>query len=405
MAKALALGLVLAGALLGPVMTPHASARRGSEESSPLPADDLSRVPREVRRALLEARQLRQEGEYAKAAGVLQAWLQQHPDQDHHLLRFQIASNLSSAGRPEEALVHYQAAVALEPRHAPSWLNLGAVAYDCGRYDLAGEAFANGYKHSPSKSPEILYYAAAAFLVGGNPARAARLLADLTSGSHGQPKLDWYQALVSAYLKLDRTAEAAEALDGMLELCGEDPAAWFLAYQVAAGSGDWRRAAVALTVVGYLRPLSRQELLQLGDLCVAIDAPAWGCAHYEQVLADSGSTADYERLSSAYLAAHDPERALHVLRRGLEQQPSARLWSLLGDLQYMEGHYEESYQAFCEGADLAGTDGRAYLMMGYCLLELRRTEEAVTCLKQAATFPSQEEKAREMLKRAQLPRP
>jgi tetratricopeptide (TPR) repeat protein len=186
----------------------------------------------------------------------------------------------------------------------------------------------------------------------------------------------------------------------MLERFSSDPHAWMLAFRLAASNGDHRQAAIALTITSYLRPLTREEQLQLGDLYAAINVPAQAGALYEQALHEGGTLQEMERLASAYIAARDTEAALRTLERAIEQQPSVRLYSLLGDMYYMEENYALAYQAYQQCSELDPGQGRAILMMGYCALEMGRFEEAVSQLELAADFPELEQTAKSLLKRA-----
>ena len=151
------------------------------------------------------------------------------------------------------------------------------------------------------------------------------LLARLTSGRYGRPPLDWYRALLSCCLELERTDRARAAVDALLADHPSDAEAWRLAGQAALAREDYRSGAVALTVAGYLEPPSRAQSLQLGDLYHALSAPARACRHYEAALADSATAAELEKLATAYLAAHEalaaaePDRSRphleHVLKR------------------------------------------------------------------------------------------
>ncbi len=393
-------GLIVVQALAGTAWAQHEEGGKAPSFST----TDLAQIPGKVRRVLFQAQQRREAGESGEAVALLRTYLSKHPEEDHPLLRFYLASDLTLIGKQREALAQLQAAVDMDPTFAHAWLSLGEVAYDLCQYGLAGKAFANGYEYSPARHPGVLYYAAVSFLQAQEFDRALQLLTDLVSGNHGEPELDWYRALVSTCLDLNRTEQASRVADDMLRVHGDNPTAWKIVYQFAAAQGDYRRAAVALTVVGYLRPLRREELSQLGDLYVLIDVPVQACRYYEQARPDSSSPRDYERLSSAYIAAHDAERALHTLERALERKPTTRLWSLLADLYYMQEDYEESYRAFRECARLDTTRARAHLMMGYCALELGWVEEATQHLERSAAFPELEEVSRELLNRAKAAR-
>jgi tetratricopeptide (TPR) repeat protein len=399
--SAAALLWILVPTIPGPPTTTAGTTHDQPAQSSAERLETVSDLPRKARLALFNAQGKRNEGDFSAAAAILNDFLAQQPDQDHFLVRYHLAHSLHQAGRPDEAVTHYQAAVRLENRFAQGWLNLGELAYELGQFDLAAEALVNGFEHSPSSPPKVLYYAAVAHLQDGNPTRAAPLLEDLVSGTWGEPELDWFRALISACIELEDPRRGQRAVAGMLQSYDTNPEAWYLAFQFAAASGDYRQATVALTVTSYLRPLTRSELLQLGDLYSAVGVPAQACGYYEQALAQGGTTPEFERLASAYLASYDSEAALQTLTQAIEKEPSVRLWSLLGDLYYMEKDYEKSYQAFEQCTVLDAKQGRAYLMMGYCALELGRKEDALAQLVRAATFTEYEERAGQLLERVQ----
>jgi Flp pilus assembly protein TadD len=65
----------------------------------------------------------------------------------------------------------------------------------------------------------------------------------------------------------------------------------------------------------------------------------------------------------------------------------------------MEKNFEEAYRAYRKCTELDSTQGRAFLMMAYCALELGRKEDAKTHLELASGFAEHEGKAREILQR------
>lgn len=316
-------------------------------------------------------------------------------------MRFHLGVSLDQAEQKEEALVQYQEAVRMEPRFAQGWLNLAELAYNLEKYGIAGESFYQGFQHQDTDPPNIdlLYYAAACHILAQEHVRASDILEDLVSGKYGSPELEWYRALIAATIDMEDQERGQRAIESLLADFPGNPEAWYLAFQYAANYNDYRKAAVALTITGYLRPLSRAESLALGDVYTAIGVPAAASKYYKQALIEEGTADEYERLASAYLASYQSAEALLALRKALEKEPTVRLWSLLGDQHYVDENYEESYQAYQKCTDLDPSYGRAYLMMGYCALELERYGNAVELLEKAAEYPEQEETAIALLKR------
>lgn len=361
------------------------------------PIETIAAVPAKGRLALVKAAEARKTGEYGRAVAILQDIVENHPRLDHYLVRFSLGSSLALAGRDADAVPQFRAAVEMEPRHADSWLGLGQAAYAAEAYAVAGEALEQGYRRGSDPQVDILYYAGASWLMAKRPDEAARILTELTSGRHGRPKLDWFRALVAAAVDKEDRALGDRAVADMLKVYPDSPEAWQLAFQHAAANDDLRRAAVSLTVKSFLTTLSETELIQLGDLYRVIDVPVKAADFYTSALGEEPAPEDYERLASAYLAAHDGDEAERVLTDALARSPSLRLWALLGDLKYMEEDYAGAYRAYDACRELDADYGRVWLMMGYCAMELENLADARRHLEQAASYEDQADSARNLL--------
>jgi Flp pilus assembly protein TadD len=147
--------------------------------------------------------------------------------------------------------------------------------------------------------------------------------------------------------------------------------------------------------------LKRQEQLQLGDLYAAVEAPAAAAGYYAAATKDTASASEIEREASAYLASYQSEQALRVLEAGIKREPTFRLWSLLGDLHVMQSRYAEAGGAFAECIRLNPEEPRPHLMLGYCLLEQSRPEDAMAPLLEAAQSEEYAERAQLLIRRAQ----
>jgi predicted Zn-dependent protease len=369
------------------------------------PLGSVETLSRDAKLALFEAQQQLEGGNNEKAVEILGKYVRDHAKKDDsYLMRYHYASMLVQVDRREEALAEYERVVALEPRYDAGWLGLGETAYGLGQYQRAAEALKKGFQTAVEKRPDVLYYSAAAQLLAGDAAGAVPVLEELTSGQHGEPKFEWYRGLVSACLQASDPQSGKKAVDAMLGRFGSNADAWYLAFQFAASTSDYHQAAVALTVVGYLRPLTRQEQLQLGDLYAAVEAPAAAAGYYSAATQDTASAGEIERVASAYLASYQSEEALKVLEQGLQDEPTFRLWSLLGDLHVMENRYDQAEAAFQECVRLNSDEPRPHLMLAYCMLELNRPDDALTHLTIAAADSEWAERAQMLIRRAQIMR-
>jgi cytochrome c-type biogenesis protein CcmH/NrfG len=372
---------------------------RAAADDKKDPIDTIEDVPRRQRLALFKAQERKSKDDFEGAARVLGDYVKDN-DEVHFLVHYNYGNTLLAVDRPEEALVQYRAAVAQEPRFWQGWLNLGETAYNLGHYTDAAEAIMNGYRRSPERNPRLLYFAAAAYLMAEMPEKAEPLLEELVYADRKEPKLDWYRALIMAVIELENADAGHRAVDRMLEVFPSDPEAWKLAFQFAASVHDYRRAAIAMTVKGYLEPLERDEMMMLGSLYTAIELPWTASSYYEEGIKVEAGPEDFERLASVYMAAREPEKALETLERALKKEPTPKLWSLLGDLYYMDEDYGKAYKAYSSCYELDQESGRSLLMMGFCALELGRPEEAAVHLEKAVDFPDYSSNASALLRRA-----
>ncbi len=359
--------------------------------------DDISDVPADARLALYTAQQYREEGDPESAVNTLLELLEGRSELDHFLVRFHLAVSWNRRGDLEEALTAYQRSVEMEPLFAQGWLNLGELAYNMGLYDVAAEALLTGYEVSEWKEPNVLFFSAAALLMDGRAAGAVPVLERLVGEAEERAKLEWHRALIMAHLELEDRENGTTAVERMLSQYAEDPDAWRLAFRYYASSNQYEDAAVPLTVAGYLRPLTRDEKLTLGDLYLAIGVPVRAGDYYGAAVADSGSVPELERLASAHLAAYEYDEAFDALDRALRMEPTPRLWSLLGDLHFMQKNYQEAYDAYSSCVETDPGYERAYLMMGYCAMQLEHTGNALAALEKAAEFPDQAARANQLI--------
>ena len=360
-----------------------------------------------AKKALFRARSRQDEGDFHGAAQVMSEFLDGNPEREHPLLLFNLALSHFALEQNSLAYEDLSQAVIIEPRYGRAWLRLGEAAYNLEKFAEAGEAFANAYDLTPEHTPEILYYAGVSLLTGEKAERALTVLEKLLEEHRVGAELDWYQAVISAGGAAGQAGRVAPLLENLLADNASEPRAWELAYQFAAGREDYRAAAVYLTITGYLQPLSHDETIQLGDLYAVISVPLQAARYYEKAMAmpgasesvEAGRAEDFERLASAWLGAHDHARARAALQTAIGEKETVGLWSLLGDLEYMDEDFEAALKAFNRACDLDQDFGRGWLMMGYCAIELDRQGEARRYLNKAAGYPGQEASARSLLGR------
>lgn len=315
-----------------------------------------------VQKVVYEARQLMEKKEYLKAKEYLENFIEENPQQRHYLVEFTLGNVLAMTGKNKEALLHYRDAVNLYPAFAAAWQNMGKLYFDLKQYDEAGDCFLQGHELNAEKDPDLLYYAAISYIMGENEKKAFNMVQGLLNKNQNDPR--WWKLLAKFHLE----------------------------------QNDYKNGLVALTVQSYLTAPDLQDYMLLADLSSAVGVPSKAAEYYQKALILENSPVNYEKLASAYIAAHKPRKAQEVLSRALEKKPTSKLWFMMGQVLYEDEEFDKAYKAFNQSVQADPKGGEAHLMMGYCALQMDRNDAARTAFQKAARFPKACEAAQQWLK-------
>ncbi len=353
-----------------------------------------------VQKVVYEAQQLMEKKDYLKAEECLKEYIQEYPQKPHYLVEFTLGNVLALTGKNTEALSHYKTSAHLYPEYAPTWQNMGKVCFDLKRYEQAGDYLLKAYQMDKKSDLSSLYNVAVTYIMAKKERKALPHLEYLSSGDAGIPKTEWLEALLKVCMDLQLKEKAFQVIHRLLEKNGSDPRWWKILAQFHLQQSDYKAAVAALTVHSYLTCLKKQDIMFLGDLYNAVGVPLKAAAYYEEALnsINNNNPAIFEKLASAYIAAHRTAKAIEVLDRALEKKPTSGLWFMMGQVLYEQGNFDKAYNAFNQSARLNCKNGRAYLMMGYCALQMDKKEAARTAFQKATRFPKQRKVAKELLK-------
>ena len=355
-----------------------------------------------IQKVVYEAQQLMEKKDYSKAQGCLKKFIEKHPEKPHYLVEFTLANVLALADKNRDALPHHRAAADLYPAFTAAWQNMGKIHFDLKQYDEAGSCLLKAYELNEKKDSAMLYYAAVSYIMAKKGRKALPHLERLASGEAGDPKTEWLEALLKVCMDLKLKEKGFAVIHRLIDENGDDPRWWKILAQFYLQESDYKPAVAALTVHSYLTSLKKRDIMLLGDLNNAIGVPLKAAEYYEKALNLSNRVGDYEKLASAYIGAHRPAKAIEVLDRALEKKPTSGLWFTMGQVLYEQGNFDKAYNAFNQSARLDRTSGRAYLMMGYCALQMDKKKTARSAFQKATRFPKQRKIARELLKQVSL---
>lgn len=356
-----------------------------------------------VQKIVYEAQQLMEKKDYLKAQGCLKQFIEKNSKSPHYLVEFTLANALAVVDKNTEALQHYRAAASLYPDFVAAWQNMGKIYFDLKQYDEAGDCLLKGYELNEKKNSAMLYYAAVSYIMAEKERKALPHLEYLVSGEIGAPKTEWLEALLKVYMDLKLKEKAFAVVRRLINENGDDPRWWKILAQLHLQQSDYKPAVAALTVHSYLTPLKKQDIMLLGDLNNAIGVPLRAAAYYEKALTLSNNVDDYEKLASTYIAAHRLAKAKNALNMALAKKPTFRLWFMTGHMLYEEANFDKAYDAFAQSAILDSKNGRAYLMMGYCALQMDKKKIARNAFQKATRFPKERKIAKKLLKQVAPP--
>jgi tetratricopeptide (TPR) repeat protein len=398
-------------------------------------------LPGPARVALAKAARLIQDKAYDQAVAGLETFQAgggpfpgpegDDPRGAHHPeVYFALGTSHLMQKRYKPAMEAYEKGLQRDPGHISSWLNLAQAAYGLEDYPAAARGFAEAYGRSPEPDPEYLYSSAAALLMAedygfalmafeklfarhpdtvqtawrenyvhallaeNQVRRALPHIRNLAAANTGEKQVQWQEILLHQYLELDM---AREARDLILRLTREAPLRdkwWQALAHVALRDNRYEEALMAMTVVGFLRPLSRQETRLLADLNLQVSIPSKAAPLYAEALTQGNDPRLLKNLVRALQQLGRLEEALAAVRQFAPDTRDGELLITEADLLYALERFGEAGKAYRRAANAdPKRAGRAWLMAGYAALQLQDAAAGREALTKAAAFEGQRQAA------------
>jgi tetratricopeptide (TPR) repeat protein len=357
-------------------------------------------VPDETKTALYEAQQDMNDGRMDKALKDLLKFQQKRAKYNHFLVEFNIGTLYGLQKQPDKAIEHLEKAAEMEKSYSPIWLNLGKLYYQLQVFDKAGSALEQSFRCSVKQETDMLYMAMASYYQAGDLARATALGEELVQVfRRDSPEI--VSLLAGIYIQTGNFSSAVTMLETLLEKTPSDDKLWKMLAQAHFKNQKYREAAIAYETYGYLRELSRDELIVMGDLFTMVGVPLRAAQYYELALQNGGTADEQEKLSVAYYCAYEFDKASAAVDGALKEKPTVERMLLKAQLCYLQERFVEAQQHYVKAAQAMSKDGHEWLMAGYCALRGGNTSRARELLSKAAEFPTQRQDALAMLKALQ----
>lgn len=398
------------------------------------------------------AQTLFQNGEVNRAISLLEEFKAKKAS-SHYYIHFLLGNYYLTLDQRKSASLCFEAAVQQNPAFCAGWLNLAKSLYESDLFARAGFAFENGYKTAQPPKPSHLYYAGICHFQADDPQKALAVFDRLIQAHPDKICLEWKESLVNILFSLERYSQALPILEELAAKTRDarkrkwqeillyqyfslkmekkavafarfltrtdplEPKWWKALCQIHLNGNRLKQGVSALVIYGYLTPLTQKELILAGDLYLGLGVPIKAVRFYQAAMKETRTPEHLLKISQACAMAHDPDKALVWIKKGLSADQDIRLLGLKARILYRQKKYARAADAY-EGlvkallTPAAGKPdpkalGRAWLMLGYAALNkdpqdqnpqdhdcLDRAQKAFS---KAATFKSQKKSARAAL--------
>lgn len=394
-------------------------------------------IPFSTAIALEKARNLIQADKPAQAIDLLETFRKKliaTNKQTHPFLLFTLGNYSMEANHPKEATRYYEDCVEKGGDFSPVWLNLAKASYDIEHFNRAGQCFVRGYEIEADKRAVLLYYAANAFFSAKNYVDALAVFNRLTKNHTGEIEPRWHELAVHIFLALEQPENALphmeylaqnmagaarttwqeallyqymelgmdkKALDFVAFLTREyplEPRWWKGLARFSLDKNKMENALAAMTLYGFLTPLTDNEKKLMADLYLAVGIPARAVDLYQGMSTMEKKIENTQNTVVALRQMNLDQKALELVDQVLKtEKTSIKLKIMKGDLLFYLERYQEAETLF-EALAPRDNSGHSWLMLGYSRWNLGDIQSARTAMARAATFKQQKQAAARAIK-------
>lgn len=255
--------------------------------------------------------------------------------------------------RYDDALEHYNRALALDPEYTWAWNGKGLTLSALGRHPEALNCFLDAVQIDPQ---------------------------DIWS---------WY-SYGDELLILNRTEEAITALRAALQIDAQHVESWGKLGQALRLMGKHDEAVAAYQRAVELRPHNGWGWNGLGLALKEAGRTEEALVSYQRAIdADPRVTWYAINLMTLQLDTGRRADALNTIERAVELDPeNPNVWARRGHVLRRLNRYTEALQSYDTALSLDGGYAWAWNGKGLCLMELRRPDEALACYQRAVHYDS-----------------
>ncbi len=234
-------------------------------------------------------------------------------------------------GHPERAIAAGRSAWHYHPYNVTVLGNLGILAADAGRYDLAVRALQQALGQAP-RDPNMSASLAKVRLAQDRPGDALSIAGDALSEHPTDAELHFVSG--NAFLKQARLADAVDCFSTAVTYQPDHGSAWANLGAIRQGFGSPTAAEAACREATRLMPDSSAAYNNLGNVLLAQDRAQEAADCYRRALEHDARAETYTNLGNALRDQGDLVRALESYRAALEISPeSGEAWMGLASVK------------------------------------------------------------------------
>ena len=334
-------------------------------------AQATGKLPPMARQALYNAQVFSKDGQHAKAAAVIEAYVKTAEDDIHEQVYLSLGSALYQAGEKETGLEAFREGFTAYPQNAYLCMNIGIILYELERFAEAGGYLEKAHDLEKPSNPEVLYQAGTAYFLGDDFRNCARVMEGLVKRTQQPPK-EWVKLALHALMESHQFVKAQRMLIKFLESNPEEAAYWRLLAKLHLDQERYLQAAAALEVSFKLEAPSSNELEQLAGLYLYPGARLMAARTLERAYGASPTREQARKVAVLYASAARTDKAVRYLD-AYTQDPALGLTR--GKMLFSARRFSEAAKEFSGLLETrSAPEARFYLAL--CAVEKRNWEQA-----------------------------
>ena len=356
----------------------------------------------------------------------------------HYAIDFTMGNYYLLLSKPEKALPHFQKAVSKQKKFSDAWINLAKCYYDLHQLGAAAEAFLNGYQAQAHKNAKYLYYSAVCYTSDDNfqaaedvfrkilknhpkevtlvwketfvhilraqkkNTEALPYIEELAKKTSGEKQKEWREMLLYQYMSLKMDTRALSYAKWLTQVDTVESKWWKALSHLYFQKNQYENGLVALLVYSFIKPLTPQEMMLIGDIHLMLGIPDQSVTYYEKRLKESLDAKTIKKVVNGYIRLYDYEKALSWIDQGLnikkDSKISLDLLKLKGSLLFESEKYIEAAKVFQQICQREKKKGQSLLMLGYAALNSGQLDKAEKAFTKAKKYKKQYKEAGKALR-------